>query len=72
MRAYIRENREPWTQVVDQVNRIERGFLQIPEVPGVGMSLNLEHLRHQARYEPFGQKFAHGALRGADGGVRHQ
>ncbi|WP_293453161.1 mandelate racemase/muconate lactonizing enzyme family protein [Phenylobacterium sp.] len=70
VQGYIREDRRPWTDVVTAVNRREGGYLLIPETPGVGMSLDLDYLR-QAQYEPFGHKFAHGAARAADGGVRH-
>jgi galactonate dehydratase len=71
VQGYVREDRRPWTDVVTAVNARTGGFLEIPEAPGVGLTLNLDYLR-QARPEPFGSKFAHGAALGLDGGVRHQ
>lgn len=71
VQGYVREDRHPWTDVVDRINVLENGFLAIPETPGVGLSLNLDYLR-AASYEPFGAKFHHGAARAMDGGVRLQ
>ena len=71
VQGYIREDRSPWLDVVDHVNRLENGFLVIPETPGIGMRLNLDYLR-AAAFEPFGTKFGHGALRAMDGGLKHQ
>lgn len=71
VQGYVREQRKPWEDVVDAINVVRDGYLEIPERPGVGMNLNLEYLR-SARYEPFGSKFHHGAVRGADGAVKHQ
>ncbi|MDP1737956.1 MAG: mandelate racemase/muconate lactonizing enzyme family protein [Caulobacter sp.] len=70
VQGYVREQRAPWTDVVHAINRIERGFLQIPETPGIGVELNLDYLR-TARFEPFGQKFMHGPALAMDGGLRH-
>jgi galactonate dehydratase len=71
VQGYVREAREPWASVVTQVNAVKDGFLLIPDTPGIGMELNLPYLA-QAKYEPFGQKFGHGALRAMDGGLKHQ
>lgn len=71
VQGYVREARAPWLDVVDAINVVRDGFLEIPERPGVGMNLNLDYLR-SAQYEPFGAKFHHGAVRGVDGGVKHQ
>jgi galactonate dehydratase len=71
VQGYVRENREPWTRVVERINVVEGGFLAIPEIPGIGIELNLPYLR-QAAYQPLGHKFAHGAARAMDGGVKHQ
>jgi galactonate dehydratase len=69
VQGYVREDRDPWRQVVKAVNRIEDGYLVIPEVPGIGMELDLEWLEG-ARYQPFGSQFHHGLARAADGGPR--
>lgn len=71
LQGYVREQRSPWTDVVDHVNVVRDGFLEIPETPGIGMALNLDALE-SAQYVPFGNKFLHGFALGADGGVRHQ
>jgi galactonate dehydratase len=71
LQGYVREQREPWTSVVDRVNTVHDGFLEIPETPGIGMRLDLDFLE-TAEYVPFGNKFLHGYVRSADGGVRHQ
>jgi galactonate dehydratase len=70
VQGYVRENRAPWTDVTTTINRIETGFLAIPDRPGIGMELNLDYLRGAA-HEPMGSKFHHGAIRGMDGAVRH-
>ncbi len=69
VQGYVREDRDPWRQVVKAVNRIEDGYLVIPEVPGIGMELDLEWLEG-ASYQPFGSQFHHGLARAADGGPR--
>jgi galactonate dehydratase len=71
LQGYVREQREPWTSVVDRINTVRDGFLEIPVTPGIGMRLNLDYLE-SAEYVPFGDRFLHGAVFGADGGVRHQ
>jgi len=71
LQGYVREQREPWVSVVDRINVVRDGFLEIPETPGIGMRLNLDHLE-TARYVPFGNSFLHGAVYGTDGGIRHQ
>jgi galactonate dehydratase len=71
LQGYVRENRSPWCDVVERVNTLEGGYLRIPEEPGIGMSLNLDYLS-TATYQPFGQKFGHGAPLASDGAVRHQ
>lgn len=70
LQGYVREQREPWTSVVDRINTIRDGFLEIPETPGIGMSLNLDYL-DSAEYVPFGNSFLHGSVHSADGGIRH-
>jgi galactonate dehydratase len=71
VQGYVREDRAPWTSVVDRINVLDGGFLRIPDAPGVGMALNLDYLRGAA-FVPFGDKFGHGAALAADGGIRHQ
>jgi galactonate dehydratase len=71
VQGYVREARAPWQDVVRQVNTIERGYLSIPETPGIGMALNLDYLA-KASYRPFGNAFAHGAPLGGDGALKHQ
>jgi galactonate dehydratase len=71
VQGYVREDRAPWNQVVERINTLKDGFLTIPEDPGIGIALDLPYLR-EAADEPFGNKFAHGAARAMDGGVRHQ
>lgn len=71
VQGYIREDRQPWTDVVDRVNEVRDGFLVIPDRPGLGMKLNLDYLE-KAAYVPFGSAFMHEANLGMDGGVRHQ
>jgi galactonate dehydratase len=71
VQGYVREDRRPWTDVVRRINRLEDGFLLIPESPGIGLELDFDHLR-TAAYEPFGGKFHHGVALGMDGGIRHQ
>lgn len=69
LQGYVREDREPWTLVVDRINTLHDGFLEIPTDPGLGMRLDLDHLEN-ATYEPFGNKFFHVAAVAADGGIR--
>lgn len=69
LQGYVRENREPWNQVTDRVSTVHNGFIEIPTTPGIGLSLNLEHLE-TAEYTPFGNKFFHIAAVGSDGGIR--
>lgn len=71
LQGYVRENRDPWTRVVKRINRLENGFLQIPQVPGIGIELDLEYLR-TARYEPFGSKYGHIAFTAMDGAIKQQ
>jgi galactonate dehydratase len=71
LQGYVREDREPWTTVVDRINTVVDGFIEIPETPGIGMRLDLDALE-QAEYVPFGNKFLHGYAPSADGGIRHQ
>ena len=71
VQGYVRENRRPWTDVVKSVNVLKDGYLEIPETPGIGMELNMEFLA-SAEHVPFGTKFGHGALKGADGAFKHQ
>ncbi len=71
VQGYVREQRDPWDKVVRRINTLKDGFLEIPDTPGIGIELDLDYLR-QATFEPFGHKFAHGALRAMDGGVKHQ
>lgn len=69
VQGYVRENRDPWRQAVKAVNRIEQGYLVIPEEPGIGIELDLAWLQTQA-YRPFGNQFHHGLALAADGGPR--
>jgi galactonate dehydratase len=71
LQGYVREDREPWTTVVDRINTVRDGFLDIPDTPGIGMRLDLDVLE-RAEYVPFGNKFLHGYAQTADGGVRQQ
>jgi len=71
LQGYIRENRQPWTDVVNHVNRLKDGYLVIPETPGIGLELNLDYLK-SASYVPFGGAFMHEAPLAADGGVKLQ
>lgn len=71
LQGYVREDRKPWTDVVDRINTVRDGFLEIPETPGVGLSLNRTYLA-AASYEPHGAKFGHGAPTGMDGALKHQ
>ncbi len=71
VQGYVRETRKPWLDVVKQINQIEKGFLKIPETPGIGISLNLEFLE-TASYRPFGNAFAHAAPTAMDGAIKHQ
>lgn len=69
VQGYVDEDRAPWNEVVTGINRIENGYLAIPEEPGIGIALNFDYLR-SASAEAFGTKFGHGAALAADGGVR--
>ncbi|MBP7336702.1 mandelate racemase/muconate lactonizing enzyme family protein [Niveispirillum sp.] len=69
VQGYVREDRAPWTDVVDRINTLKDGFLEIPDRPGIGMALNREYLAG-ARYVPFGDSVGHTATLGMDGGVR--
>lgn len=69
VQGYVREDRDPWRQVVKSVNRIENGYLAIPDAPGLGIELDFEWLAG-ATYKPFGNQFHHGLARAADGGPR--
>lgn len=69
VQGYVREQREPWNRVVRQINRLEDGFLLIPETPGIGMELHLDYVRSHGPV-PFGSQFAHIAHLGMDGGLR--
>lgn len=69
LQGYVRENREPWTQVVDRINTLRNGYLEIPTEPGLGMRLNLDYLDN-AVYEPFANKYFHIAAIGSDGSIR--
>ena len=71
VQGYVREARSPWDKVVTRINELRDGFLHIPETPGIGIDLDLDYLR-TATYEPFGNKFAHGAPTAMDGGLKHQ
>lgn len=69
VQGYVREDRDPWRQVVKRINRLENGYLLIPEEPGIGMELNTDFLE-TASYKPFGNQFHHGVAIAADGGPR--
>lgn len=69
LQGYVREDREPWTLVVDRINTLRNGYLEIPVEPGLGMRLNLEYLEN-AVHEPFANKYFHIAAIGSDGGIR--
>lgn len=71
VQGYVREDRRPWTDVVKSVNALKDGYLEIPDVPGVGIDLDMEYLK-TAVFTPFGAKFGHGAPLAADGAFRHQ
>ena len=71
LQGYIREDRAPWNQVVQSVNRVENGFLCIPESPGIGIVVDEARLR-EGQYEPFGSRFNHQAFLGRDGAVKLQ
>ncbi|RIK93222.1 MAG: hypothetical protein DCC73_09850 [Proteobacteria bacterium] len=71
VQGYVREDRAPWNQVVKSINKLDKGFLAIPDAPGIGMELNDDYFQNAA-YTPWGQAFGHGAGIGADGGIRHQ
>mgnify|MGYP002380681817 CR=1 FL=1 len=71
VQGYVREDRDPWNRVTSHINRIENGYLVIPDAPGIGMTLDLEYLA-DADYVPFGTKFPDGPVRAADGGIKHQ
>lgn len=72
LQGYVREQRSPWSDVVMEINRLDKGYLQIPESPGIGMTLNIEFLESKASYRPFGSAFAHGVPTAADGGLKLQ
>ncbi|MDP6451966.1 MAG: mandelate racemase/muconate lactonizing enzyme family protein [SAR202 cluster bacterium] len=40
LQEYFREDSAPRTTVVKQVSRLNNGYLEIPETPGIGMELN--------------------------------
>ena len=44
LQGYVREQRSPWTDVSDRINTLRDGYLEIPDSPGIGMTLNLEYL----------------------------
>jgi galactonate dehydratase len=69
VQGYVREDRDPWRQVVKRINRLENGYLVIPEEPGIGMELDTDFLA-TASYKPFGNQFHHGVAIAADGGPR--
>jgi galactonate dehydratase len=69
VQGYVREDRDPWQQVVKRINRIENGYLLIPEASGIGMELDTDFLAG-ASYAPFGNRFHHGVAIAADGGPR--
>lgn len=69
LQGYVREDREPWTLVTDRVNTLINGFLEIPTTPGIGLTLNLDHLE-SAEFVPFGNKYFHIPAIGSDGGIR--
>ena len=71
VQGYVREDRRPWTDVVKSVNALKDGYLEIPDVPGVGIDLDMDYLK-TAVFTPFGAKFGHGAPLAADGAFRHQ
>jgi len=71
LQGYVRENREPWTRVVKQINQLDNGFLSIPETPGIGIELDLEYVC-DAGYEPFGSKYGHIAFTAMDGSIKQQ
>jgi len=71
VQGYVREDRSPWTDVVEEVNQLENGFLKIPDTPGIGMKLNYDYLEN-AQYEEFGDKFSHIAFKAMDGGIKQQ
>ncbi len=69
VQGYVREDRDPWRQVVKRINQIKDGYLVIPDAPGIGMELDTDFLATTA-YEPFGNRFHHGVAIAADGGPR--
>lgn len=69
VQGYVREDRDPWRQVVKKINRVEDGFLAIPDEPGIGMELDTAFLAN-ATYKPFGNQFHHGVHLAMDGGPR--
>lgn len=69
VQGYVREDRDPWRQVVKRINRLENGYLMIPEEPGIGIELDTAFLT-TASYKPFGNQFHHGVAIAADGGPR--
>jgi len=69
VQGYIREDRAPWTDVVDRINVLKDGFLEIPERPGLGMSLNMDYIC-STPYEPFAERVGHTAAIAMDGGVK--
>jgi len=71
LQGYVREDRAPWNQVVKAVNKVEDGFLVIPETPGVGIELDWSYICN-AEYVPFGSKYGHIAFMSADGAVQQQ
>ncbi|MBN8845825.1 MAG: mandelate racemase/muconate lactonizing enzyme family protein [Sphingomonadales bacterium] len=71
VQGYVREDRDPWRQVVKRVNRIENGFLHIPDEPGLGIELDTDYL-DRATYEPFGNRPSCRLAVAMDGGPRQQ
>ncbi|WOE75489.1 mandelate racemase/muconate lactonizing enzyme family protein [Alterisphingorhabdus coralli] len=71
VQGYVREDRQPWLDMVEQVNRIEDGYLVIPDTPGLGIAVNEEFVR-AGDYKPFGNQFQHRGPLASDGGVKHQ
>jgi galactonate dehydratase len=69
VQGYVREDRDPWRQVVKRINRLENGYLMIREEPGIGMELDTDFLKTTS-YKPFGNQFHHGVAIAADGGPR--
>lgn len=71
LQGYVREDSASRNQVVKDVNKIEDGYLQIPETPGVGIELDWDFICG-ADYVPFGSKYGHIAFMASDGAVKQQ